>query len=293
MPIRKYSSGQLYKRLFATAGLGTESPLIYHTRRFSQSAQEHLGPQFVVEFGMRYVLHQCTHINTHTHTHTDTNTHTRTHTHTHTHTTKTNTHTRIHAWFRYGEPSMARALEALKRRGCERVIVLPDYPQYSGTTTASIYDEIFATAAQYRFVPTLRIVPPFYAHPAYIRALVHTASAFLEAHSGIEKYIVSFHGIPERYHLRGDPYPWHCEATARALAQGMNWAEDEWLLSYQSVFGKDPWLLPATDETVERLGKQGGLEHGCVFGCVGVFGCSTSRPLFLCLTRSRSTTLQA
>ncbi|EGD74306.1 ferrochelatase [Salpingoeca rosetta] len=210
IPIRKYTSGQLYERLFQNAGTGNTSPLVHHTSRFTQQVQQHLGSNYVVEYGMRY-----------------------------------------------GEPSIGSALAALKRRECERVIVLPKYPQYSGTTTASIYDEVFACARRYRFVPAIRIVPPFYSHPAYIQAIVATASQFLAQHSNIERFVISFHGIPERYHLRGDPYPWHCEATARAIAAGMCWSKDQWMLSYQSVFGKDPWLLPATDATVEELGKQG------------------------------------
>ena len=135
--------------------------------------------------------------------------------------------------------------------------MVPEYPQYSSTTSASIYDELFAQLRQYRNVPTIRIATPYYDHPAYIASLAAVTKAYLADKPAVEKHIISFHGIPERYHLRGDPYPWHCEQTALALAEAMGWEDSDWVMTYQSVFGKDPWLRPATDDTVAGLAKQG------------------------------------
>eukprot|EP00730_Choanoeca_flexa_P017321 TRINITY_DN8325_c0_g2_i1.p1 TRINITY_DN8325_c0_g2~~TRINITY_DN8325_c0_g2_i1.p1 ORF type:complete len:577 (+),score=108.31 TRINITY_DN8325_c0_g2_i1:140-1870(+) len=211
VPIRKYTSGQLYARLFATvASTQGESPLLYYTRRFADRIGLVLGDRYQVAIGMRY-----------------------------------------------GEPSIRHGLDHLKAKGCQKIIALPEYPQYSSTTTASIYDELFAQLSRYRNVPTLRVVPPYYEHPAYISSLADVARAYLKDKPPVEKYIISFHGIPERYHLRGDPYPWHCERTASALARAMEWPADQWVMTYQSVFGKDPWLRPATDDTVESLAQQG------------------------------------
>jgi ferrochelatase len=159
---------------------------------------------------------------------------------------------------RYGKPSIVDAVGRLKARGCERVVLLTAYPQYSGTTTASIYDEAFTSLAAHRYVPALRVIQPYYAHPGYIAALADVTQRFLAQHpQGFDKILISFHGIPERYHLRGDPYPYHCEETANALAAALGLKDDAWMMTYQSVFGKDPWLLPATDETVEALGHAG------------------------------------
>lgn len=160
---------------------------------------------------------------------------------------------------RYGEPSIQQGIQQLKQQGCERIVVFTAYPQYSGTTSASIYDEVFAQLSAYRHVPTVRVVPPYYAHPAYITALAAVTKAALDAQQPkAEALIISFHGIPERYHLRGDPYPFHCEATAHALAAALDLPGEQWFMSYQSVFGRDPWLLPATDQTVEYLAAERG-----------------------------------
>jgi ferrochelatase len=171
---------------------------------------------------------------------------------------------------------MRQGLDDLKAAGCQKVatcpsslvnpsqplssfqiLVVPEYPQYSSTTSASIYDELFAQLRQYRNVPTIRIATPYYDHPAYIASLAAVTKTYLADKPTVEKHIISFHGIPERYHLQGDPYPWHCEQTALALAEAMGWRDSEWVLTYQSVFGKDPWLRPATDDTVASLAKQG------------------------------------
>lgn len=159
---------------------------------------------------------------------------------------------------RYGEPSTGAAIERLARWGAERLLLFPMYPQYAAPTTASTYDEVFRELPKRRFVPALRVVPPYFDHPAYIAALAESVrEAFAQLDASPEKIVVSFHGVPQRYADLGDPYPGHCEATARALATAMGWRDEDWILTYQSRFGREPWLHPYTDETLIRLGREG------------------------------------
>ncbi len=159
---------------------------------------------------------------------------------------------------RYGEPSTGAAIERLARWGAERILLFPMYPQYAAPTTGSTYDEVFRELPKRRFVPTLRVVPPYFDHPSYIAALAESVRETLSSHQPApETILVSFHGIPQRYADLGDPYPRQCEATARALADAMGWRAGEWILTYQSRFGREPWLHPYTDETLMRLGREG------------------------------------
>lgn len=159
---------------------------------------------------------------------------------------------------RYGEPSTGGAIERLARWGAERILLFPMYPQYAAPTTASTYDEVFRELPKRRFVPALRVVPPYYDHPAYIAALAASVrDALATAAPPPERIVVSFHGIPQRYADLGDPYPFQCDATARALAAAMEWREGDWILTYQSRFGREPWLHPYTDETLMQLGRDG------------------------------------
>ncbi len=159
---------------------------------------------------------------------------------------------------RYGEPSTGAAIERLAQWGAERILLFPMYPQYAAPTTASTYDEVFRELPKRRFVPALRVVPPYFDHPAYIGALAESVRETIASlEEPPEKVLVSFHGIPQRYADLGDPYPRQCEATARALADAMGWRDEEWMLTYQSRFGREPWLHPYTDETLMRLGREG------------------------------------
>lgn len=163
----------------------------------------------------------------------------------------------------YGEPSIARALARLEDAGMERIVVLPMYPQYSSTTTASVYDAVFKAAAgapgdRKRRVPTLRFVPPHYDHPGYIAALADQITRTVDDWGDTpDRYIFSFHGIPQRYARSGDPYPAHCRVTAERLAAALDLEPDQWLLTFQSRFGPEPWLQPYTDETLEQLPASG------------------------------------
>ncbi len=159
---------------------------------------------------------------------------------------------------RYGSPSIASAVRELADWGAHRILLFPLYPQYAGATTGSTCDEVFAQLSMLRFVPALRVVPPYYAHTAYIEALAQSVREAMAARlRPPDKIIVSFHGIPQRYVDSGDPYASHCEATARSLAAQAGWEPGSYLMSYQSRAGRAPWLRPYTDETLQELARAG------------------------------------
>ena len=174
---------------------------------------------------------------------------------------------RVVLGMRYGEPSIARAVQSLEQEGVERILVFPMYPQFSCATTGSIYDAVNRAALgrrcpwffdRKRQMPALRFVPPYADHPAYINALKQSVAAAIARLSWTpDRYLITFHGIPRRYVDEGDPYRRHCEETARQLAAALGLAEDEWVSGFQSRFGKEPWLEPYTEEVLARLGEQG------------------------------------
>jgi ferrochelatase len=159
---------------------------------------------------------------------------------------------------RYGSPSIGSAMRELRDWGAERLLLFPLYPQYAGATTASTYDEVFRELSKLRFVPALRVVPPYYVHPGYIDALVQSVrEAMTPLPRPPDKILMSFHGIPQRFVDGGDPYASHCEATARSLAARAGWEHGSYLLTYQSRAGREPWLRPYTDETLVELARTG------------------------------------
>ncbi|MFV0679724.1 ferrochelatase [Ottowia sp.] len=158
---------------------------------------------------------------------------------------------------RYGSPSIASQLDELAARGCTRVLVLPLYPQYSGTTTASVIDAVSAWTRRTRHVPELRFVNRFHDDPGYIRALTRAVHQSWQSHGRPDKLVMSFHGVPERTRTLGDPYVAECQQTARLLASRLALKDDEWCLSFQSRFGKAQWVGPATQATLEQLGRSG------------------------------------
>ena len=159
---------------------------------------------------------------------------------------------------RYGSPSIGSAVRELRDWGADRLLLFPLYPQYAGPTTASTYDEVFRQLSMLRFVPALRVVPPYYAHTAYVEALAQSVrEAMTLLPRPPDKIIISFHGIPQRFVDRGDPYASQCEATAQALAARAGWEDGTYLISYQSRSGREPWLLPFTDETLVGLARAG------------------------------------
>jgi ferrochelatase len=158
---------------------------------------------------------------------------------------------------RYGEPSIAAGLQALREAGARRILVLPLYPQYSATTTASTLDAVTRELQQWRWVPELRFVNHYHDHPAYIRALTNSIQTAWQATGRPDKLLFSFHGLPQRYLHAGDPYFCECHKTARLVAEQLQLDATAWETTFQSRFGPEPWLQPYTDHTLEKLAKQG------------------------------------
>ncbi len=155
----------------------------------------------------------------------------------------------------YGTPSIESGLQALKQQGCEKVVVLPLYPQYSGTTTAAVSDAIEKLDSS--TLPSLSFIEHYYDHPMYIEALANSVTRYREQHGDADYLLCSYHGIPQRYADNGDPYPTHCEATTAHLAKALEFDEQQMGMSYQSRFGREPWLMPYTDETLKSLPAKG------------------------------------
>jgi ferrochelatase len=159
---------------------------------------------------------------------------------------------------RYGNPSLETRIEALAKAGCERILLVPLYPQYAAATTATVCDAAFAALMKLRDQPALRVVPPYYDEPVYIEALANSIETELQRLPfKPELILASFHGIPKSYVEDGDPYPAHCEATVRLLRERLNLDDSKLLLTFQSRFGKAEWLQPYTDKTVEALAQRG------------------------------------
>lgn len=158
---------------------------------------------------------------------------------------------------RYGNPSIASAVDELLARGARRIVVLPLYPQYSATTTATAFDAVLAHVQPMRWWPELRFVNGYHDRADYIAALAASVRTHWEQHGRGEHLLISFHSIPLRYLELGDPYYCFCQKTARLLAEALQLAPDAWSLSFQSRLGKAKWLSPYTDVTVERLARSG------------------------------------
>jgi ferrochelatase len=159
---------------------------------------------------------------------------------------------------RYGNPSIASRMERLQQAGCERILVLPLYPQYSAATTATVNDKVFEALISMRWQPAVRTVPAYHDDPAYIEALARSMEASLDALDfEPEVILASFHGIPQSYFRKGDPYHCHCQKTARLVRERLGWSEDYLRVTFQSRFGPEEWLQPYTDKTVAELAEQG------------------------------------
>jgi ferrochelatase len=159
---------------------------------------------------------------------------------------------------RYGNPSIRSRIDALTAQGCDRLLVVPLYPQYSAATSATVCDEVFRVLADMRAQPTLRVSPPYYDDPDYIEALAASIDSHLKTLLFQPEIIVaSFHGMPQKYIDQGDPYYAQCVATTDALRRRMGLDEKKLMLTFQSRFGFDEWLQPYTDKTIEQLAKDG------------------------------------
>src|SRR5712664_2111529 len=159
---------------------------------------------------------------------------------------------------RYGNPSIRSRIDALTAQGCGRLLVVPLYPQYSAATSATVCDEVFRVLGDMRAQPTLRVTPPYYDDPDYIEALAVSINTHLATLPFQPELIVaSFHGMPQKYVDKGDPYEAQCIATTDALRQRMGLDASKLILTFQSRFGYDQWLQPYTDKTIEQLAKDG------------------------------------
>jgi ferrochelatase len=159
---------------------------------------------------------------------------------------------------RYGNPSIRSRIDALTAQGCDRILVVPLYPQYSAATSATVCDEVFRALSDMRAQPTLRVTPPYYDDPDYIEALAVSINAHLATLPFQPELIVaSFHGMPQKYVDKGDPYQAQCIATTESLRKRMGLDASKLILTFQSRFGNDEWLQPYTDKTIEKLAKDG------------------------------------
>ncbi len=158
---------------------------------------------------------------------------------------------------RYGNPSMASQLDQLKADGVTRVLILPAYPQYSATTTASVFDAVYTWAAKVRRLPEFRFVNHYHDAPGYIDALAASIKAYWQANGKSEKLVMSFHGVPERTLQLGDPYHCECYKTARLVAEKLGLEKDQYKVTFQSRFGKAKWLEPYTEPTLIKMASEG------------------------------------
>ena len=158
---------------------------------------------------------------------------------------------------RYGNPSIASQLDALKAEGVTRILILPAYPQYSGSTTASVFDAVYHWAAQVRAIPELRFVNQYHDDAGYTSALAARIKAYWRNHDRPEQLVMSFHGVPERTLRLGDPYHCQCRKTARLLAAKLGLSPDQYKITFQSRFGKARWLQPYTEPTLVQMAKAG------------------------------------
>lgn len=162
---------------------------------------------------------------------------------------------------RYGEPSVESVMAQLRERHTERLLIVPMYPQYSATTTATVFDAVHAVLARTRNVPEVRWVKHFHDHPGYIEALRQSVLAYWKKHGRAQdvdgKLVMSFHGVPRRTLELGDPYHCECHKTARLLATALGLSKDEYMVSFQSRFGRAEWLQPYTAPLLEQLGRAG------------------------------------
>lgn len=159
---------------------------------------------------------------------------------------------------RYGAPSIGERINALKEAGADRILIVPLYPQYSRSTTASVADAAFDALTAMKWQPALRFAPPFHDDPAYIDALKNVADRRLSSLGWApERVILSFHGTPKRHLDEGDPYYCQCAKTARLIRAAMAWSEDFAPLAFQSKFGREEWLTPATDATIREFADKG------------------------------------
>jgi ferrochelatase len=158
---------------------------------------------------------------------------------------------------RYGTPAIPGALQSMLEKGVRKLVVLPLYPQYSGSTTASTFDAVAEDFTRRRWLPELRFVSHYHDHRAYIAALAQSIRDYQAEHGSADKLMFSYHGVPQRYLTEGDPYHCECLKTSRLIAEELALPDDSYMTVFQSRFGREPWLQPYADETLKGLPAQG------------------------------------
>ncbi len=158
---------------------------------------------------------------------------------------------------RYGAPSIKDGLEQLRRANAQNVVILPLYPQYSATTTASTFDAISQELRHWRWIPELHLITHYHNNAGYIQTIADSVTDFRAQHGNADRLLISFHGIPQHYADAGDPYPLQCQTSAELIANKLELSKDQWAITYQSRMGRKPWLQPYTEETLKRWGDEG------------------------------------
>ncbi|CAN5309802.1 ferrochelatase [soil metagenome] len=169
-------------------------------------------------------------------------------------------HLTVRYAMRYGSPAIGKTLDELRAEGVTRVLVLPAYPQYSGATTASVIDDVARWALQTRHLPELRFINRYHDGPLYIAALADSVRRHWQLHGQPDKLVMSFHGMPARTLALGDPYHCECQKTGRLLAEALNLKGAQYLVTFQSRFGKAKWLEPYTEPTLIKMASEGGVK---------------------------------
>ncbi|GAB4118234.1 MAG: hypothetical protein Tsb0027_11400 [Wenzhouxiangellaceae bacterium] len=157
----------------------------------------------------------------------------------------------------YGQPAISAALEQLRQQGKHRLLLVPLYPQYSATTTAAVFDAVTRQLQSFRWLPELRVVNQYYQHDEWQQAVAESIRGYRQQNGSAEVLLFSFHGIPKQYFQSGDPYFCQCQASARRIASLLQLDDSQWRVSFQSRLGRDPWLQPYTDHTLEALAADG------------------------------------
>ena len=163
----------------------------------------------------------------------------------------------VHSAMSYGNPGLPDVMNKLRSEGVDHFVMLPLFPQYSATSTGAVYDAITKWSLKQRNLPNMTVVKDYFAHPLYIKALADSIRRFQATHGKPEKLMFSFHGIPQPYADKGDPYPKRCKCTAAQVAHALGLGDDEWIISFQSRFGKQEWIKPYTDVVLKEWGESG------------------------------------
>lgn len=158
---------------------------------------------------------------------------------------------------RYGKPTIEDALNTFQQSGVNDIVILPLYPQYSGPTTASTFDAVVKTIQKWRWIPSLRFISGYHDNPKYIKALAHSINEHIKQHGKPDKLVLSYHGMPQLFLERGDPYYCFCSMTTRLVTEELGFNKDDFEMTFQSRFGKAEWLKPYTDVTLEKLAQEG------------------------------------